>query len=652
MLVGLDEVDWPTLSHAYGPADDVPELLRAAASDDEELRSEAVYELFGTVWHQGTVYSATPYAVPFVAELARHGPGHRGDLLHLLACIAGGGAHCGGDADAVGAGRGAVIALLPDLLGSAGDPDPAVRSGLLRLLAACRPDGTAAALPLLDERLRSEPDAHIRAAVVAVLSVLDPSREAAEERNRGLAEDPVPQVRLAALTELLRGTPVPYPRGLVAQTADARAALTSDPEGGWTEDDESLDDLLVHDPDAALFATARSAAAGSQWSLAWAVDEAWRDREQDVLPWYFEELPSQGADEQRHANLVHRIARAAAAVPALAAPHLDVLASYAADGRPMLRTAAVTALARARADGAVEGCVHLIRNAPQAYGTGLAVTAAVEALGDRAEPVALAIAEHLRDPRRRPAGTTNQNIALVLALKRFPAVAEGLVDELVGLIRRGVCVHAAVQVLHSLGPGAEPAATALRALAEGDEEIVLACMAATAYFRATGDADVPLAVFRRGLASRDKAHVYGRVGELGPAAASLLPNVEAGLGEGLGWARGAAAESIWRITGRTDDTVPLIASELLKTDMPHAAAQTGAVRLLTEMRLVPEALVPRLREFAGSARRLVYDGSNDGTPHDDDIARAAVRHLLDTAAVSPLPVGQVVPDDFGWGPGV
>src|SRR5688572_7894632 len=69
MLDGIDSIDWASLNHAYGSAEDVPGLLRQLTSDDDEKRQEAIYELFGNIWHQGTVYPATAVAVPFLYEL-------------------------------------------------------------------------------------------------------------------------------------------------------------------------------------------------------------------------------------------------------------------------------------------------------------------------------------------------------------------------------------------------------------------------------------------------------------------------------------------------------------------------------------------------------------------------------------------------------
>ncbi len=69
MLEGLDVIDWSSLSHAHGPATDVPQLLRSLLSNDTDVRLEAGAELHERLWHQGTVYSASAAVVPFLFEL-------------------------------------------------------------------------------------------------------------------------------------------------------------------------------------------------------------------------------------------------------------------------------------------------------------------------------------------------------------------------------------------------------------------------------------------------------------------------------------------------------------------------------------------------------------------------------------------------------
>jgi hypothetical protein len=68
-LPGVDAVDWSGLQHAYGAADDVPELLRALAANDDAW-PEAMGELMGSVLHQETCYSSTPVMLSFLVRLA------------------------------------------------------------------------------------------------------------------------------------------------------------------------------------------------------------------------------------------------------------------------------------------------------------------------------------------------------------------------------------------------------------------------------------------------------------------------------------------------------------------------------------------------------------------------------------------------------
>jgi len=70
VLAGLDGIGWAELEHAYGSAGDVPGLIRALASTEPGSRERAVHALYGNIFHQGSRYEATAYAVPFLARLA------------------------------------------------------------------------------------------------------------------------------------------------------------------------------------------------------------------------------------------------------------------------------------------------------------------------------------------------------------------------------------------------------------------------------------------------------------------------------------------------------------------------------------------------------------------------------------------------------
>ena len=66
-------------------------MIRALASGDKDQRDNAYNELHCNIWHQGTVYQATPHAVPFLLELlAEDRTEDKPRLLLLLACLANG----------------------------------------------------------------------------------------------------------------------------------------------------------------------------------------------------------------------------------------------------------------------------------------------------------------------------------------------------------------------------------------------------------------------------------------------------------------------------------------------------------------------------------------------------------------------------------
>jgi len=71
MLEGLQEIDWSSLSHANGQAGDVPDLIQGLLDSEPQRRYECLYLLYETIWHQGTIYEASAYAVPFLFELLR-----------------------------------------------------------------------------------------------------------------------------------------------------------------------------------------------------------------------------------------------------------------------------------------------------------------------------------------------------------------------------------------------------------------------------------------------------------------------------------------------------------------------------------------------------------------------------------------------------
>lgn len=88
MLDGLEPIAWTDVHHAYGPAADVPKLLHYLVSPNQKVRSSAIDKLHENIWHQGTVYEATPSAVPFLLELLdAAGTPSRPSIANKLALI-------------------------------------------------------------------------------------------------------------------------------------------------------------------------------------------------------------------------------------------------------------------------------------------------------------------------------------------------------------------------------------------------------------------------------------------------------------------------------------------------------------------------------------------------------------------------------------
>jgi HEAT repeat protein len=601
------ETAWGKLEHAYGPADDIPELLRAMESEDADVREEASHELFSALCHQGTVYDASAHAVPHLARLALHGPGHRRELLWLIGGIADGDGKPAERAIA----RRAVAEALPSLLHLAHDPDPEIRDAMVLLIACLGHPYALPLLPLLRARLDAEPDAKVREHQVTALGLL----EAGDGGWRhGLLTDPEPRVRLAAAEDLLRTAEPPLPAALVDVCARAYAADPHDRYTGyWPRPYRPFTDrLLEDDAEAALRALAHGV------PLAHEITERWRDREADVLPWALGELAGQAWE-------LYRLARLTCALPAEAHPCVrERVLPYLDADDPDVRAAALTVLARAGAAEVVPEVARLVEEAPGLDGTVRAVTAVAEVFGAAAQDVARAVTGRLDAAAPR----------LVALLARYPEVAAKAVADLAALVPARTGPYPAVTVLGALGPAAGAVgAEALRAAATGDTASSLSMAAALAYHGVTGDPGPALALVdaRRAEAASGWP---APAGELGPAAAPLLPYVERRLAKARTvTGRGVAALAVWRITGRTEDTVAPLARWLVGNGSWTASELPDALPALTAIGLLPRFAVEPLRKVAESARRVGHDLFVEGGPHPDYVLRSAVRELLATARV-------------------
>jgi HEAT repeats len=167
-LDGLDRVDWASLQHAYGSATDVPGMLRELASEGEA--SHAFDQLFGSLNHQGSVYSATSAAIPFLIQILEDG--RRSELVHFLGSVA----EAGESSIGVELSKG--VGALARLLAS---EDPAERESAARALGAVT-GHKGEAIEALRKAIEEERDQNTRAAMTESLATLDenfaPSRGA------------------------------------------------------------------------------------------------------------------------------------------------------------------------------------------------------------------------------------------------------------------------------------------------------------------------------------------------------------------------------------------------------------------------------------------------------------------------------------------
>ena len=61
-------ISWDDVSHAYGPAVAVPGWI--AGLRDPGTAAQCLGELYGSITHQGSRYSATPLCVPLLVDAA------------------------------------------------------------------------------------------------------------------------------------------------------------------------------------------------------------------------------------------------------------------------------------------------------------------------------------------------------------------------------------------------------------------------------------------------------------------------------------------------------------------------------------------------------------------------------------------------------
>lgn len=610
-LTGLDDRPWATLQHAYGSAEDVPAVLRALTDDDAEAAGAALHELYGNIWHQGTVYAATVEAVPFLARLAAAGC-RSADVLALLGSIA--------ESDdehevARGACRGAVAAQLPLVLPLLDAEDAQVRQA-----AAWVSGHTAArdrAWPALERRWAVEREPVVRAELLAAMVRLDPGASAGTAVTALDAAGPA-ELRIAGVLACLDA-------GLAWGAAHHDTVLSVLPADDLVAErfDEDrreplravVDALLRRDTDAereAAFGLLEAALAIPEpevrAEVVWAADHACmisRAAPARLLPRLVPLLddPSSAPHVLR---LLYKIADLATG--SVADALTEALARLADDpGADDTADSALAALVTVAPARAARLLAAGLPRRPRA----LAVASGARGIGT-ADAATLSFEPLLLDAVRRrlvdPEVGGNEPIHATLLLTSWGTQASAAVPELLDALPRVPLVgpKALVALRPAEGSVRGRIEDRLRMAAhDGPKEGRLA--AAHALYELTGDASALRTAVRSRLAGHyhDVRDAARQGAELGAAAAELVPDLRAALSDPAQPrttpqldADVQLAEALWRITGDATETVRILAPVLAESDSPWFTwTKVRAARLAARLGPAARPLRPALERM-------------------------------------------------------
>ena len=182
-FAGLLEIDWAGMTHAYGSAGEVPQILWGLVDDDPLVREQALDAFYGAVHHQGDVNECTVACVPFLVEAVLDPVvPDRGYLLELLASVCGfhnGQVSVWDDAEpdpyAHRANTAAARALIAErwqsLTTLLREPDPAVRTHTPGILVCC-PELWPQTWRVLIEHHLSETDRAVRCSAIEAVCAI------------------------------------------------------------------------------------------------------------------------------------------------------------------------------------------------------------------------------------------------------------------------------------------------------------------------------------------------------------------------------------------------------------------------------------------------------------------------------------------------
>jgi hypothetical protein len=647
-LAGLDGIPWRELTHAYGPAEDVPENLRALTSSKSEDREEALNQLYGTIWHQGTVYEATAPTVPFLVTIATAKRlSDREGVIRLLADIANGSGYVqvhrwlirepeAGDEELdaaeaserqwVAAARGAVLAATPKLVSLLADTDVEVRRATAYTLAQL-PEDAPAILEALDSRLREEPDPATRAGLIIALAVVCRAADdrAPIESAMALARQDSSVVRLAAgIAQLIIEPDEAAETALVTimdTVEDGAADLVAMP---WAKGEGAvrlIGSAIGDRPRSRLRlveALARSPNEDLRWNAvaeAGDLTRAWRS----ITPGCVSVLAA--ALEDQSANVrVSASGNLACAFPAVA-PAADALARRLDDPDERVARNAIVTLARLRDLRALPVVARSMESRDPPEWVGQALTGFGEVAGQLL-PNALEMVRRLPAPGLVP--TDNRFPQTLGWIGSLGAAAQPAVPRLVEYLVTGRGALPASAALANLGAVASVAERELRRAGES-QDLYVRAHAAGAVWRIAQDAE-PLLQLAAEVLDRPRGPyrlVLEYLEDLGTAAGSIAPLLQQQLSHVDEWHRVPAARAYWRVTAETDRVLGV----LLDASTPTPVGLV-AVEALGWLGSAAHDVVERLNGWLLEDRRLrTFGGVNDAVEFDEKLRIAAAKTL-------------------------
>lgn len=654
ILHGLDRIDWSSLRHAYGAADDVPDLLRAVADGD----AEALHDLDNNLFHQGGfVCSAATASLPFLLDLAgSSGTADRPGVLDLVGRLA----RQARDVHRRHVDPGwaaAWEAALPRLLELIDDPDTKVRRALMSALAQS-PSGQDWLVGALRERWTRDGDAAVRLTAILEVGSLAPgcTVETLPETLawlRDLRDHPDPQTRMAAVIALTRALPS-YRAG-----ADLRLLLQAMRDGGAGVWGEVLDVGGLPADWAGVFGGTDAQVIGwigrrledqapeaARFCLAFVGDRdddrrigavkaaakivsAWRSPVELLLPALAERTADRAGAVRAYAT--HVIAALRDGAGDETGDEADLLAARLYDDRRLSRhgdgrIADIAAWGLAlRGDARclprlVErlGGPKLGFGTATAYGRGMlystdlpGVEEVLAPLRGHAGPLLPAIRDRLRDE-----GSGDLRRALARALERWGDASAPAVPELVGLLGTEAHVEA-VKALGAVGPAASDAVPSLEALLRRPPELPNAWAVQQsayalpwAHWKITGDPDPLLAVAASAFGQGVTLRLWSYLADLGPLAAAYADRLRDLLDHREDWTRVEAARALYRITGDAEDAGGTLCTMVHRlASGKYLPVGWAALRYLRDMGAASRSCHPALRELLDSDRRhSVYGG--------------------------------------------